>query len=343
MARENIDFNSNTKKVPHQIAGTNLYYFQVQVGVEQNGYDRFMDYLNKKIKAEYGEEEQIANRQSRKLRENAWVIYKKENTSQSYDQFVTDINSGKIQKVGDLLFSPVNQNMMLDDNGNILLKTFGSDLEDYNNRGDILLSAEGEILRNTRGSMAIRSVNEYGYYPVDVFVSQTNKDTGAKEIVDIEHNFLDPFGKLITKENYIQPRTAEDEYVMPITRTFFVQDEKGQIRNDNVYPTGYIYADKNGVVFFPNAVDVLENDAKRESQGLPELCNDKGSLIAQINERYEDLDTITEYFGMKFDRNEISETNYLKIIEILNKEYDQIENYFVNNPDSKIDHMTITM
>lgn len=342
MAKEYIDFNSNTKKVPHQIKGTDLYYFQVQVGVEQNGYDRFMDYLSRKIQAEYGEEE-VSGRQSRKLRENAWIIYKKENEKQSYEDFVEDINAGRIHKIGDLLFTPVNQNMELDTNGNLLLKTLGSDLDDYNNRGDILLSADGTILRNTRGSMAIRSVNEYGYYPVDVFVSQTSKETGAKEIVDIEHNFLDPFGKLITKENYVRPRKTEDEYVMPITRTFFVQDEKGQIRNDNIYPTGYIYADKNEVMFFPSAIDVLASDKKRVEQGLPELCNDKGSLIAQINERYEDLDDVTSYFGMKYDRGEISDSNYSKVMGLLNDEYEKIENYFANNPDSKIDHITITM
>lgn len=236
-----VEFVFNTKGEPHQISGTDLYYFQEQVGVHKNGYDAFKDHILKKLGSEPTEE------RHRKLRENAWVIYKK-NDNESYEDFVADIKAGNRHKVGDLILTPYNQNLQADKNGNIIVKTLGSDLENYSDVGDVLISKDGKILHNTHGSACINKADDNGYYRLDVFKSEVNKTDGKKDIIRIDVNFLDADGKKIRQEDFFVPTelpngTVEEKHI----RSYYAPNNKKgrKERVGGIYPTGYIMYSEN--------------------------------------------------------------------------------------------------
>lgn len=325
---KNVEFISNTKKEPHYIAGSNgLYYFQVQVGVSKNGYDNLIDYLTKKS-FEDDDVKYAVNPRNRK--EHAYVIYKKEDENQSYEDFVKDIEAGRIHKIGDFLFSAINQNMSLDKNGNLLLKSYGADLENIMmNCGDILLDSEGNVLRNTRGNSCIREANEYGYYPEDIFLSEQDKETGITNIVGLAYNFLDPeTGKRICNVNYKRPILEDEnqEYIFPIERTYFSTSNGIQFRSKDIYPTGYIHADRDSVTFYPSALDFIKENRNRAQKGEA-IDTDETPYLEEISKRPEVIDQTITSLGKRLDSGKMSQSEYDKLLSRLDRELTDIEKF----------------
>lgn len=354
---KNIDFVSNTMKEPHRIAGTDLYYFQTTIGVSKNGYDRYIDYLQSKInttsvnptqeemdslseiKETFRQDplrheelysallEQVKNKKAKLSkdtikvsREYAWEIYHKP-AQMEYNEFVESIKAGKIAKVGNLTFSPLNQNLKLDENGNLLLKTSGADLEDNNmGGGDVLVSGEsGKVLKNTKGSMYIKPCDEFGNYPVDVFVGKKNKDTGNVEIVEIAHNYLDKDGHLFTKDNF---KKSNEPLMYNISHTY--QDGDGDSKfheSKYMYPTCYVITDRDGIKLYPSATALLIAHRSAVLKNVEAgIVGDEREFLENHYKRYDDINLARKKLQKNFDDGKIPSQIYINAMRTLDDE-----------------------
>ena len=331
---KNVEFISNTKKEPHYIKGSKgLYYFQIQVGVAKNGYDNIINYLTKKSYQTQGLLDEFKlGENPRNRKEHAYVIYRKEDDNQSYEDFVKDIESGRIQKIGDMLFSAVNQNeMKVDSNGNILLKSYGADLENIMiTCGDILLDSEGNCLRNTRGNSCLREANQFGYYPEDIFISELDKETGITNVVGLTYNFIDPeTGKRISNTNYSRPTHLDEnqEYIFPIERTYFSTNDGTQFRSKDIYSRGYIYGNRDKVEFFPSALDLIKESRARTAEGKEPIDIDETPYLEEIARRPGQIETTITTLGKRLDSGKLSQSEYEKLITRLDREITKLEEF----------------
>jgi hypothetical protein len=267
------------------------------------------------------------NTNSRTIRENAWVIYKKEDDNQPFDEFVDDIKNHRIPRVGDLLFSTENQRMATDSNGNLLLKTYGSGLEKYTDRGDVLVNTITGKITETKGSYYIRQTNEYGYYPVDIMVSSPD-NRGNKTVTNVKFNFLTPDGKRITDEDYYRlPAPTSDslnpttEKLTPIDRVLFINRA---LRLHNFYPQGYILQTVNDVTFYPTPMDLIEASDERTKNGLKPLYDDINAMYELINDRFRELDVLCDQLQTRMEKGLIDKETFSNYINNLTDESDRI-------------------
>jgi len=230
-------------------------------------YSSYEEYLIDAIILMQRDKRKEGKKGHRTIRNNAWVIYRKD-PKDTYEEFIARIARGELKKVGDLMFSPINENMEPDANGNLILKTIDSDLENRNNVGDVLISSAGEVLANSKGSYGIRPANKYGYYPIDVFRREEDPQTGEPVTVEIRSNFMDCYGKLIGKTSYQRSTAKSGDIIYPVTRAFRSTEDK-VIKN--IYPTGYVYCGRQSVDYYPSAAALYIANQQAISSGMPPI------------------------------------------------------------------------
>ena len=318
-----------------QIPGTDLAYIIAPTGVkDKNGYDKFIEYLASKTDGIIVKD----NETRRTLREYGMKIYKMQGrTIGELEQAVKENNA---ILVGDTIFSAVNQDLSFDElddyivvgaqkvnrgRRNLLLKSYGSNLEDIGYKcGDVLISAEGEVLKMTYGSSVMHEVNSNnGYYFEDVFTAKGTPMLGDVKIVGMEYNFVDPNGVVVRKQNF---KRTETPTVHALDRTYRDDSDGKLYLNKDVYPKSYIYdAGKNmggKPTYYPSPAHlIMENRIrKQENPNLPPMAIDEVSLVAEHYIRQLALPGIVEKLTQQCSAGTISVEKYRKAMATIDEE-----------------------
>lgn len=323
-----------------EIKGTDLAYILTRCGRDENGFDgRIRTIRESNLGWDNPNKESIDDK--RILNNYCIKIYIKDGRSleELSEAISSRNNDGHLPRphmVGDMYFSAVNQNLTLDANGNLLLKSHGSQLENLKiEGGDVLIDAKGHILRDTRGSMYIHALEQpntpdecvqFGYYKTTVFKSKSNPDNNTTDIVGIEYNFLSPKGKQVSRTHFDK---TDRPTIVPVERTYR-DDRDGLFISKEVLPTGYVYTDKDNIFFFPSAVAFLIANRTRKSEhpNLPSLIEDETPIIQDFYARQEDLPRILEklsdkcYKGFRGEKGGVSYETYYNIRKAMKEESD---------------------
>ena len=187
MANHN-EYPRQLKRIPR----TQLAYMITPCAVnEKNGFDKYRDYLT-----------HTQNKAKRVLRNYCYKIYKM--GDKTLDELKEDILSNNAIMLADTYFEVTNQNLSVDENNNLCLKTYGSDLENLpKDWYDCLVSGDGTVLRQTNGSMVFRDHDAYGNYFALCFVSKSKPMTDEIDVIRLDYNFLTPDGHKISKSNVL--------------------------------------------------------------------------------------------------------------------------------------------
>ena len=225
-------------------------------------------------------------------------------SNESVDDLISNIKAKQARKIGDIEFSPTNQNFQVDDNGNILLKSKNAHLDDamfIGGCGDVLLSSNGDVIKSMKGRGIIFPCDAFGYYPVMLFENTTDKITGKKTTTNIQYNFLDAKGHFITRDNYSKSKEPE---LWPIHRTY--RDEfEGQTfhKTSQMLPTGYVLSNSDKVSFYPSATALLLENRSRIQNGFPAILSKETEedLIKQHYERFDEVEEVKKKLQASFN------------------------------------------
>ena len=304
----NAEYPGQLKPIPH----TKLAYMITPCAVnESNGFDKFFKYLS-----------QSTDRPKRVLRSYCLKIYKAGN--KTLEELKKDIDNNEAVMLGDSYFEVTNQNLALDENNNLCLRTYGSDLE--NLRGDwydCLVSADGQVLRKTNGSMVFSTPDAYGNYFAICFVSKSKPMTDQVDIVRLDYNFLTPDGHKISKTNFTM---SQEQSITPITRTYSHNNgEKMFIDSSKtVYPTGYIYNGGSGSreypIFLPSATAVLIENRSRIADGRDPIVEDETPYLEEHYKRLEEQSAVHSMLTKKYNKGQISYQTYKHAMTVLDVE-----------------------
>lgn len=321
---KNVQFQSNSKKNEKDtyVKGSNgIYVFQFQNGSSVDLDAQFKDYIQYKLtgKTNY-------NSNTRNIGEVSWGFFKKPD-EMSYSDFVKEVDAGNMPMIGYTTCIPTGRDYTrVDSNGNILVASINSKLENRPDTGNFLICGEtGEVIRKPQPSTVIHSANKYGYYPVEIYSNEIDQVNGNKMISSRSYNFLDADGHMLcSTQNFNRVGSKDDEQIYFIDRNFY--DRNGGFINDwDIYPQAIICESTHGVDMYPSALHALLNYNEKMQRG-EELPNISYQLLEQkAKERMKELDTVTERIGMKYDEHKISDAQYSKIMSILDKEYSLID------------------
>lgn len=305
------------------IPGTDLAYILAPCAVNQkNGFAKYDDYLTHKLNSK---DSNTPTNSDRVLREYCYKIYKRE--GRSLEELATAIKNNKAVMVGDTLFAVTNQDFTVDDNGNLILKSYGSDLEDYTVQtdmegGDILINIDGDVLRNTHGHMFIHKADSFGNYPVDVFVTKRKPMSDEVDIIRIDYNFLNPFGSVIRQKHFQSsnhPSLQEVNY----TYSDHSQEDKPFI-DRGVYPKGYMLdfgaTTEQQPMFFPSATALLiRNREFMEESQTPIIDNETPYLVEHFK-RMQELPDVERKLTNKWNKGTISYMQYKRAMGVIQSE-----------------------
>lgn len=331
------------------IPGTDLAYIIEACGRDENGFDGWIRTTRERtLKWDKPTRESIDDK--RILNNYAMKIYIKE--GRSLDEVAEAIssknNDGHLPRphlVGDMFFSPVNQELTPDANGNLLLKSHGSQLENIKiDGGDVLIDCKGNILRNTKGHMFIYSLEQkntpegvvdFGYYKTAVFTAKNDYVRNTTDITSIEYNFLTPKGNLISRTHFDK---TDRPTLVPVERVY--RDDRGSslFIDKDILPTGYVYTDSSEVMFFPTPSALLIANRTRigENPNLPPLLKNENAIIVDLYERELQIPRIQAKLtekcskGFKSQKGGISYETYRDAIKSMNEEA-ELSNIFRKN------------
>jgi len=208
-----------------------------------------------------------------------------------------------------------------DENGNLLLRSYGSDLENVCfEGGDVLLNSNGKVLRNTKGHMFIRKADPFGNYPCDVFVAESKPMSYKVDIIRIDYNFLTSDGKLIRRQNFERSQTP---ILHEVERTYRDDsDEKLFVdRDKKIYPKAYIY--DPGVIgsgfpsLFPSAAALLIENRSRIEDGLEPIVQDERPYLMEHYRRQIEIQEVQQKLTQKSQRGTISFATYVNAMRTL--------------------------
>jgi len=302
------------------IAGTDLAYILCPIAVNQkNGFDKYIDYLASKTNGAV-----IINSKptQRVLREYGYKIYKRH--GKPLNKLEKDIKENSADLVGDMAFDAVGQSFEPDDNGNLLLRSYGSDLENVMiDGGDVLINSNGKVLRNTRGHMFIHKCDAFGNYPCDVFVSKTYPLSDKVDIIRLDYNFLTSDGHLVKQQNF---QRSETPVIKEISRTYNDKtDEKVFVDSSKlIYPKAYVYDggknDGQFPMFFPSATALLIENRTRIQEGEQPIVDNETPYLIEHYQRQQNIPFAQRKLSEKSARGTIPYSTYIKTIELLSNE-----------------------
>lgn len=321
-----------------QIPGTDLACIIAPTGVkEKNGYDKFIDYLASKTDGVIISDSDT----HRTLREYGMKIYKMQ--GRTIEELEAAVKSNNAILVGDTIFSAVNQDLSFDElddlivvgaqaqgrgRRNLLLKSYGSDLEDIGFKcGDVLISSTGEVLKMTYGTSVMHEIDvQTGYYYEDIFKAKGTPMFGDVKIVGMQYNFVDPNGVVVRKQNFDRTEeptlhTLDRRYRDDSDGKLFLDDEKYAI-----YPRSYVYdgGKNNGgrPKYFPSPAHLLMEHRVRlqENPDAAPMLEDEVSIIAEHYLRQKKIPAIMDSLTKKYAAGTISADKYKKAMATLDAE-----------------------
>lgn len=275
------------------------------------------------------------------LREYCSKIYKLGN--QTLDELKVSINKNEAVMLGDTYFEAVNQGYELDKNGNLCLKTYGSDLDGFmQDWYDFMLTKEGRI-RQTHGSMIFQAPDKYGNYLALCFVSKRKPLSDEIYTYRIDYNFLNNLGSKITQSNF---QSSSEPLIIDVPRTYSynVNGEKPFIDNSHtILPQGYIYDNGQDFMvpsenpsrfiydnfinndnlpkFFPSATALLIENRTRIMNGQTPYVQDETPYIVEHYKRQNEFPSIQRKLTLKFQQGRISYPAYRHAMQTLDKEF----------------------
>lgn len=337
------------------IKGTDLAYILVQCGRDENGFDgRARTIRERALKWDEPSRESIDDQ--RILNNYCYKIYIREGRSieELTEALSSKNNDGHLPRphlVGDMFFSPVNQDFAPDENGNLLLKSHGSQLENIKvDGGDVLIDSKGNVLKNTKGHMFIYALQQkdmedgdvqFGYYKTAVFNAKNDYVRNTTDITGIEYNFLTPDGKQLSRTHF---ERTDKPTLVPLERTFRYEGKNSLLIDKDVLPTGYVYTDQGDIRFFPSSTALLIANRTRQSENpnLPPFVRNENPIILDHYERLlkipEIQNKLTEKCskGFKSEKGGISYDAYRSAIGAMKEESDLI-NIFERNFENRHD------
>lgn len=338
-----------------EIPGTDLAYILVQCGRDENGFDgRARTIRERALKWDEPSRESIDDQ--RILNNYCYKIYIRDGRplDELAEALSSKNNDGHLPRphmVGDMFFSPVNQDLTPDSNGNLLLKSHGSQLENIKvEGGDVLIDTKGNVLRNTKGHEFIYALEQkdmeegdvqFGYYKTAVFNAKNDYVRNTTDIIGIEYNFLTPDGKLISRTPF---ERTDRPTMVTVDRTFRYEKGKTLFIDKDVYPAGYVYTDQGDIRFFPSPAALLIANRTRigENPNLKPFITDETPIIGDYYERQgkikEVLSNLTAKCskGFKSEKGGISYETYRAAINAM-KEEDELIHIFEKNFETKND------
>lgn len=331
MQKSHIEY-PKLKRIP----GTNIAYILTPCAVNfKNGFDKYIDYLASKtngaVKADSAEHH-------RTLREYCYKLYKINGLT--LEELEEKIKANKAELVGDMFFSTGNQIFETDDNGNLLLKSYGSDLENIGlDGGDVLLDSDGDVLRSTKGHMFIRQVDAFGNYPCDVFVAKGEFMSDNVKIVRIDYNFLNKDGKLIRKQNFERTTTPT---MHEVERTYSYKDDDKVFvdSSKSIYPKSYVFDPGKGnggfPMFFPSATALLIENRNRIEEGKSPIVQDETPYLVDYYKRISQISSIQVKLTQKYQRGSLSPKAYRKAMHEIAEE-EMLSRIFSTEMETKAD------
>lgn len=322
-----VQFASNTKKYEEDsfVKGSNgIYYFSFTTGTNRDLRQEFLDYIQKKL----GGQPMNSNEQ-KNIGESYFGFFKRED-NETYEEFIEAIEEGKRGPIGQTYAIPTGRDYtQVDMNGNILVATINSNLENYQDCGNMLIDGmTGKVIRAPRPSVIINSVDERsGFYPIEIYRSEENKETGNKDIVAREYNFLSPDGKIVNSEFNFSKAPYGEEVIYKCPRNYYQKDGKYVVNDWNIYPMAYVYCTGRDIMFFESARDLLIENRRLKKLNQKPLIDDETIYLKEFYQRKNELDKIIEKLGKNVDDSEISQTIYENIMKIMGDEYDKIDEF----------------
>lgn len=318
-----------------QIPGTDLACIIAPTGVkEKNGYDKFIDYLASKTDGVIVSDSNT----HRTLREYGMKIYKMQ--GRTIEELEQAVKSNNAILVGDTIFSAVNQDLTYDElddliivgaqapergKRNLLLKSYGSDLEDIGFKcGDVLISDTGEILKMTYGTSVMHEIDvQTGYYYEDIFTAKGSPMFGDVNIVGMQYNFVDPNGVVVRKQNFDR---TEEPTLHTLDRTYRDDSEDKLFLSKDVYPKSYVFdgGKHNGGKprYFPSPAHLLMEHRIRmqENPNATPMLEDEVSIIAEHYLRQKQIPVVMDSLTKKYAAGTISVDKYKRAMATLDAE-----------------------
>jgi len=318
MANKYMQFISSTTKDGFLIKGSdNLYVFQITTGMVENPREAFRNYLYSKNNM-YDKIEE-SNSQTG-ISESSWVIIKKPD-SVSFEEFVEGVKKYEYPYVAGTKIIPTRLNCAeVDMNLNILLKSEDSHLEDEMGVGNILINRKGEVIRAPQPSVLIQEPDKRtGFYPIEIYESQIDKNTGKKTFCRKLYNFLNPEGKILCDKYNFECHLGEEEMIS-VPRNFYMKDGKNVYSDWGILPNAYVHCIGRQPTLYLSAVDVLIENRRRLSEGLEPIVNDEKTYLEEYFLRKARIEKLFKELSDKLKSANITQTIYDKIEDMLKKE-----------------------
>lgn len=328
MGKNYIQFQSDTKKYEEDCrvkgSGSHLYIFPFTKGTSRDWRKEYTDYLLSK----YTGEKIIPDKRSKI--DTFWgVFYKPEDMD--YNEFCRKVENGEIGMIGNTPIIPNGNDLTrLDLNGNLLVKTINSKLDNYLNCGNMLINGEtGEIVRTTQPSQIINSLDDHDeFYKLEIYSTTVDKATGNQYVSGKEYNFLTPEGKLVSpKQNF--SLTDKDFEITKFTRNYYDSDNKKVINDWSIYPYGYVVAQGRDIHFYDSPVRLLK-EIRTENTDIHHLMGKDDveiPLLADFYERREQLDMLKVKADTLYNNGKITSGMYERLSMLLSDEYDRYDEF----------------
>ena len=328
MANKNMQFISSTTKDGFYIKGTdNLYVFQLTTGTAENPRQAFLNYLYEKN----GMQERVSESTTKSTAgESFWAIIQKPEDMEFAD-FAEGVKNNEYPYIAGTPIIPTGLDYsQVDMNGNILLASINSHLENEDRVGNILINADGEVIRSPKPSVLIREADERtGFYLIEVYDYQVDKVTGKKRPVAKSYNFLDPKGKILANDYDFELKFGEEE-IIEVPRNFYMKNGKKVYNDWEVYSEAYVYCGGRQPELYLSAIDLVIENRERVNKGIAPLIDDERPYLEAYFVRKEKLENLFKVLSDRLDNGTITPLMYDKMMKELDKECTRNE-YFEDN------------
>ena len=318
-----VQFNTKNYENDCHVKGSNLYIIPFARGTNRDWRKELSDYIIAKATGS-----EMPTPTQKNITDTYWgVFYKPEDME--YDEFCRLIDDGEIAMIGHAPIIPTgNDYTRTDINGNLLVKTINSKLDNYNNCGNMLIDGRtGEILRMPQASTIICSLNDQSnYYTMEIYDTEIDKKTGNKVVTGRSYNFLDADGKIVNAERNFT--LSPDGYsITQFPRKYYDREGGKVIHDSNIYPEGYVVVEGRFINFYESSIALIEENRYRLSNGYTSLIDNEEKYLADLYARKNMLDHIVTTYGIKYDEDKITDGMYSRLMSKINDEYDKYEEF----------------
>ncbi len=318
-----VQFNTKKYEDDCHVIGSNLYIIPFTRGTNRDWRKEYADYIIAKATGSDMPTPTLKN-----ITNTFWgVFYKPEDME--YEEFCNKIDAGEIAMIGHTPIIPTgNDYTRVDNNGNLLVKTLTSKLEDYTNCGNMLIDGRtGEVLRMPQASTIINSLTDQSnYYTCEIYDTEVDKESGNKVVTGKSYNFLDADGKIVNSERNFT--LSPDGYsITQFPRKYYDREGSKVIHDSTIYPDGYVVAEGRHINFYESPIALIKENRYRIDNGYMGLVDNEEQFLTALYSRKNMLDNIVTSYGIKFDEGKITYKMYRRLMDLLNDEFDKYEEF----------------